>query len=243
MNRADDPVTAQDDLTIAKLNVPIRDGSRIAVTLYHCTPAADERLPLLMYVHGGGFVTGSLETDDSACRVIALRVGIADINAESTNFPLVFKTRSTFCDGYTSLSPHINSIVYGCVVDLGFIHPSPLLLMAKSSGHRMPSYTPNTKQLIAQPPSSPAFPSRIADLASLLARLLRGAVFPFGWLHMVTPQPPHRRPEDSDSIEYERSHRASRGWLQVHRSLAKTGNERFVQAIGTNWALGPKPYG
>lgn len=113
MNRADDPVTAQDDLIITKLDVPIRDGSRIAVSLYHCTPAADERLSLLMYVHGGGFVTGSLETDDSTCRVIALRVGIAVINAESTNFPLVFKTRSTFCDGYTFLSPHINSIVYG----------------------------------------------------------------------------------------------------------------------------------
>ena len=34
-----------------------------------------ERLPLLLYLHGGGFVIGNLETHDSLCRQLALRSG------------------------------------------------------------------------------------------------------------------------------------------------------------------------
>jgi acetyl esterase len=34
-----------------------------------------QRLPLLLYLHGGGFVIGSLETHDSLCRQLALRSG------------------------------------------------------------------------------------------------------------------------------------------------------------------------
>jgi acetyl esterase len=33
------------------------------------------RLPLLLYLHGGGFVVGNLETHDSLCRQLALRSG------------------------------------------------------------------------------------------------------------------------------------------------------------------------
>lgn len=33
------------------------------------------RLPVLLYLHGGGFVVGSLETHDSLCRQLALRSG------------------------------------------------------------------------------------------------------------------------------------------------------------------------
>ncbi len=34
-----------------------------------------ERLPVLLYLHGGGFTIGSLETHDSLCRQLALRSG------------------------------------------------------------------------------------------------------------------------------------------------------------------------
>ena len=36
-----------------------------------------ERLPVLLYLHGGGFVIGGLETHDSLCRQLALRSGAA----------------------------------------------------------------------------------------------------------------------------------------------------------------------
>jgi acetyl esterase len=36
-----------------------------------------ERLPVLLYLHGGGFVVGGLETHDALCRQLALRAGCA----------------------------------------------------------------------------------------------------------------------------------------------------------------------
>jgi len=38
---------------------------------------APERLPVLLYLHGGGFTIGDLETHDSLCRQLALRAGCA----------------------------------------------------------------------------------------------------------------------------------------------------------------------
>ena len=39
-----------------------------------------ERLPVLLYLHGGGFVIGGLETHDSLCRQLALRSGAAVVS-------------------------------------------------------------------------------------------------------------------------------------------------------------------
>jgi acetyl esterase len=38
---------------------------------------SQHRLPVLLYLHGGGFVVGSLETHDALCRQLALRAGCA----------------------------------------------------------------------------------------------------------------------------------------------------------------------
>jgi len=48
------------------------DGTALRARLY---AASHEVLPLLLYLHGGGFVIGSLETHDSLCRQLALRSG------------------------------------------------------------------------------------------------------------------------------------------------------------------------
>jgi acetyl esterase len=63
------PLARVDDFTI-----PADDGTPLPARLY-----ADSRgrLPLLLYLHGGGFVIGSLETHDSLCRQLALRSGCA----------------------------------------------------------------------------------------------------------------------------------------------------------------------
>lgn len=48
-------------------------GRRVRLRTYRPSPAAG--LPLLLYAHGGGWVTGSLESHDNLCRKLANRIG------------------------------------------------------------------------------------------------------------------------------------------------------------------------
>ena len=59
---------------VEDLSLPAADGTPLAARLY---AASDARPPVLLYLHGGGFVVGSLETHDSLCRQLALRSGAA----------------------------------------------------------------------------------------------------------------------------------------------------------------------
>jgi acetyl esterase len=61
------PLARVDDFSI-----PAFDGTRLPARLY--APSHDA-LPLLLYLHGGGFTIGGLETHDSLCRQLALRSG------------------------------------------------------------------------------------------------------------------------------------------------------------------------
>ncbi|WP_425259478.1 alpha/beta hydrolase [Rubrivivax sp. RP6-9] len=57
---------------VQDLHIPAADGTPLPARLY---AASHDRLPLLLYLHGGGFTVGSLETHDSLCRQLALRSG------------------------------------------------------------------------------------------------------------------------------------------------------------------------
>lgn len=59
---------------VESLQVPVRDGALVPARLY---APSHERLPVLLYLHGGGFTIGDLETHDSLCRQLAWRAGIA----------------------------------------------------------------------------------------------------------------------------------------------------------------------
>ena len=63
------PLARVDELTI-----PAGDGAPLRARLY---ANSREALPLLLYLHGGGFTIGNLETHDSLCRQLALRSGAA----------------------------------------------------------------------------------------------------------------------------------------------------------------------
>jgi len=52
--------------------LPAADGTTLQARLY-CD--AQDPAPTMLYLHGGGFVIGSLETHDSLCRQLALRSG------------------------------------------------------------------------------------------------------------------------------------------------------------------------
>jgi acetyl esterase len=59
---------------VEDLQIAAPDGTNLPARLY---AHAHERLPVMLYLHGGGFTIGSLETHDSLCRQIALRSGAA----------------------------------------------------------------------------------------------------------------------------------------------------------------------
>jgi acetyl esterase len=57
------PLAKVEDFTVAA-----RDGHPIPVRLY---APSEEKLPVLVYFHGGGFTIGSVETHDSLCRQLS----------------------------------------------------------------------------------------------------------------------------------------------------------------------------
>ncbi|MBW8778523.1 MAG: alpha/beta hydrolase fold domain-containing protein, partial [Burkholderiales bacterium] len=65
------PLPRVEDITL-----PGAGGVALPARLY--APSA-QVLPVLLYLHGGGFTIGNLETHDSLCRQLALRSGAAVI--------------------------------------------------------------------------------------------------------------------------------------------------------------------
>lgn len=60
---------------VQDLRVPARDGHAMAARLYAPEPAAAGALPALLYLHGGGFTIGGIETHDVLCRELARQAG------------------------------------------------------------------------------------------------------------------------------------------------------------------------
>lgn len=94
MSRARLVIQAQPGLDISELDVVARDDHPIRVRVYRKTDS--QNLPLFIYIHGGGFVTGGLETDDRYCRKIAAEVDVAVVSVEyrlapENKFPTGFK--------------------------------------------------------------------------------------------------------------------------------------------------------
>lgn len=81
MNRAHDPIAPQAGLDIDEIDVPIRDGHSICIRRYRKT-SNKSALPLFIYMHGGGYVTGGLETDDPTCRVVACELDVVVVSVE-----------------------------------------------------------------------------------------------------------------------------------------------------------------
>ncbi|MET1114670.1 MAG: alpha/beta hydrolase [Comamonas sp.] len=60
---------------VEALQVPARDGLAMPARLYAPAPASEGALPALLYLHGGGFTIGSIETHDVLCRELARLAG------------------------------------------------------------------------------------------------------------------------------------------------------------------------
>ncbi|MEO5735122.1 MAG: alpha/beta hydrolase fold domain-containing protein, partial [Rubrivivax sp.] len=77
---------------VEDLRLPAADGTPLRARLY--AGGFDPR-PTLLYLHGGGFMIGGLDTHDSLCRQLALRSGWAVVSldyrlAPEHRFPTAF---------------------------------------------------------------------------------------------------------------------------------------------------------
>lgn len=70
---------------VEDLRIPVLGGAHIPARL--CAPATGATLPCLLYLHGGGFVIGGLETHDSLCRQLAHRSGGAVLSLDYRRAP------------------------------------------------------------------------------------------------------------------------------------------------------------
>lgn len=64
---------------VEDFSIPARDGHALPARLY--APSAD-KLPVLLYFHGGGFTIGSIATHDILCRQLSLLAGCAVVSVD-----------------------------------------------------------------------------------------------------------------------------------------------------------------
>lgn len=70
---------------VEDLQIPARDGALLPARLYAPQAQAEGEgaaLPVLMYVHGGGFTVGSVNTHDQLCRSLAHQAGCAVVSLD-----------------------------------------------------------------------------------------------------------------------------------------------------------------
>jgi len=64
---------------VEDVRLPAADGTPLRARVY--APSRD-RLPTLLYLHGGGFVVGSVDTHDALCRQLSARSGAAVVSLD-----------------------------------------------------------------------------------------------------------------------------------------------------------------
>jgi acetyl esterase len=67
---------------VEDLHIPARDGALLAARLYAPQLPSEGTLPVLLYLHGGGFTVGSVNTHDPLCRSLAHQAGCAVLSLD-----------------------------------------------------------------------------------------------------------------------------------------------------------------
>jgi len=72
----------------ADYSIPTRDGSSIEARTYRSVNQdKNEKLPVYLYLHGGGFIFGTLNSEDATCAQTAIKTGAIVLNVNYRHTP------------------------------------------------------------------------------------------------------------------------------------------------------------
>ncbi|KAF9733484.1 hypothetical protein PMIN06_010376 [Paraphaeosphaeria minitans] len=72
----------------ADYSIPTRDGLTIEARSYRpASKSGDEILPAYLYFHGGGFIFGTLDSEDATCANTAINTGVVVVNVNYRHTP------------------------------------------------------------------------------------------------------------------------------------------------------------
>ena len=77
-----------DKVQLHDYSIPTRDGYMLEVRCYRPTSIeTNEVLPIYVHFHGGGFLFGTLSSEDASCSRIAINVGVVVVNVNYRHTP------------------------------------------------------------------------------------------------------------------------------------------------------------
>ncbi|KAH8725443.1 Alpha/Beta hydrolase protein [Phaeosphaeriaceae sp. PMI808] len=73
---------------MAGFSIPTRDGATIEARTYRSVESKESNnLPVYMYFHGGGFIFGTLNSEDATCAQTAINTGVLVLNVNYRHTP------------------------------------------------------------------------------------------------------------------------------------------------------------
>ena len=139
--------------------IPTRDSSTVEARSYRPISApADEKLPVYLFFHGGGFLFGTLSSEDALCSQVAINANVAVVNVNYRHTPEhVFPTAwHDTQDAFAWLHDHISDVggdpakvVVGGISAGGELAAS--LVLEKHLGKALTQYPPIAGQILLIP--------------------------------------------------------------------------------------------
>ena len=78
----------KDQVQIQDHTIPVRDGSTIQARSYRPTTASStDTLPVFLYFHGGGFLMGTIDSEDATCTRLAVSAGVVVLHVNYRHTP------------------------------------------------------------------------------------------------------------------------------------------------------------
>lgn len=101
-----------DKIRIQNHSFTTRDGLTLPARSYRPVTAGDDRLPVFYYIHGGGYLLGSLDMDDATCTGFALEANVVVVHSDyrhtpASRFPKPWDDSE---DGFLWLHAHMDEV-------------------------------------------------------------------------------------------------------------------------------------